>query len=121
MVSPLSPLQIKAESAAHALGDAGLAWSDVDAIYDAGDGGGMSGLTIAEYFGLKPKIIDTTNVGGSSYELHAAHAKQAIAAGNARVALLSDHSTSPFSQSCVARGVCLGTFGRSGIVRIPVC
>ena len=40
----VSPLQIKAESAARALEDAGLAWSDVDAIYDAGEGGGMAGL-----------------------------------------------------------------------------
>jgi acetyl-CoA C-acetyltransferase len=85
----LSPLQIKAESAACALEDAGLTWRDVDAIFDAGDGGMMSGLSIAEYFGLKPNIIDTTAVGGSSYEFHAAHAKRAIAAGKARVALLT--------------------------------
>ena len=36
----VSPLQIKAESAARALDDAGLTWNDVDAIYDAGEGGG---------------------------------------------------------------------------------
>ena len=42
----VSPLQIKAEAAARALEDAGLSWSDVDAIYDAGEGGGMGGLTI---------------------------------------------------------------------------
>jgi len=65
----VSPMQIKAECAARALEDAGLDWSDVDAIYDAGDGGGMSGLTIAEYFGIKPTIIDTTGVGGSSSTL----------------------------------------------------
>ena len=87
----LTPLQIKAESAGRALEDAGLAWSDIDAIYDAGDGsgGGMGGLSIAEYFGLKPNVIDTTAVGGSSFEFHAAHAKRDIASGKARVALLS--------------------------------
>ena len=89
----VSPLQIKAESAARALEDAGLSWSDVDAIYDAGDGGGMSGLNIAEYFGLKPTVIDTTGVGGSSYQFHAAHAKRDIAAGKAKVALLTYGST----------------------------
>ena len=41
----VSPLQIKAECAARALADAGLAWRDVDAIYDAGDGGRMAGLS----------------------------------------------------------------------------
>ena len=89
----VSPMQIKAASAARALEDAGLSWSDVDAIYDAGEGGG-GGLNIAEYFGLKPNVIDTTNVGGSSYEFHAAHAKRDIAAGKAKVALLTYGSTS---------------------------
>ena len=89
----VSPLQIKAECAAKALQDAGLSWSDVDAIYDAGDGGGMSGLNIAEYFGLRPSVIDTTGVGGSSYQFHAAHARRDIASGKAKVALLTYGST----------------------------
>lgn len=100
----LSPLQIKAESAAAALADAGLNWSDVDAIYDAGEGGGMSGLTIAEYFGLKPNVIDTTNVGGSSYEYHAAHARRDIAAGKARVALLTYGSTAHSNMQRIGAG-----------------
>ncbi len=105
----VSPLQIKAESAARALEDAGLNWSDVDAIYDAGDGGGMmSGLTIAEYFGLKPTVIDTTGVGGSSYEYHAAHAKRDIAAGKANVALLTYGSTAH------SNAMAIGVGGRGG-------
>jgi acetyl-CoA C-acetyltransferase len=103
-------LQIKAESAARALEDAGLNWSDVDAIYDAGDGGMMSGLTIAEYFGLKPNVIDTTNVGGSSYEYHAAHARRDIAAGKARVALLTYGSTAHSN----ARAIGVGGRGGGG-------
>ena len=43
-IDELSSLQIKAESAIHALQDAGLTWKDVDAIYEAGEGG--SGLSI---------------------------------------------------------------------------
>jgi acetyl-CoA C-acetyltransferase len=105
----VSPLQIKAESAARALEDAGLNWSDVDAIYDAGDGGGMmSGLTISEYFGLKPNVIDTTGVGGSSYEFHAAHAKRDIAAGKANVALLTYGSTAH------SNAMAIGVGGRGG-------
>ena len=107
----VSPLQIKAESAARALEDAGLNWSDVDAIYDAGDGGGMGGLNIAEYFGLKPNVIDTTNVGGSSYEFHAAHAKRDIAAGKAKVALLTYGSTAHSN----ARAIGVGGRGGPGM------
>ena len=106
----VSALQIKAESAARALEDAGLSWSDVDAIYDAGDGGGMNGLTIAEYFGLKPTVIDTTNVGGSSYEFHAAHAKRDIASGKANAALLTYGSTAHSN----ARAIGVGGAGGAG-------
>ncbi len=77
----VSPLQIKAECAARALADAGLGWKDVDALYDAGEGAGaMSGLSLAEYFGLKPNVIDTTMVGGSSYE-YPRRARQARSRG----------------------------------------
>ena len=100
----VSPLQIKAESAARALEDAGLTWSDVDAIYDAGDGGGMSGLNIADYFGLSPTVINTTGVGGSSYEFHAAHAKRDLAAGKAKVALLTYGSTAHSNAQAIGVG-----------------
>lgn len=89
----MSPLQIKAECGARALEDAGLDWRDVDAVYDASEAGPMQGLTIAEYFGVRPRVLDTTAVGGSSYEFHAAHAARDIAEGRARVALLTYGST----------------------------
>ena len=109
-VDGLSPLQIKAESAGRALEDAGLTWQDVDAIYDTGDGGagGMSGLSIAEYFNIKPNVIDTTAVGGSSYEFQAAHAKRDIAAGKARVALLT------YGSLAHSQAFAIGTGGRMG-------
>jgi len=88
-----SAWQIKAECAGRALADAGLGWRDVDALYDCGDAGGLPGFTMAEYLGLNPKLIDTTAVGGSSFELHAAHAAAALSAGRARVALLTYGST----------------------------
>ena len=89
----ITPLQMKAECAAKALEDAGLSWSDVDGLYDAQDGAGSAGLGLAEYFGFKPSVIDTTQVGGSSYEFHAAHARRDIAAGKCKVALLTYGST----------------------------
>ena len=45
----VSALQIKAESAATALADAGLSWQDVDAVYDTGGDQSIGGLGIAEY------------------------------------------------------------------------
>jgi acetyl-CoA C-acetyltransferase len=100
----VNPLQIKAASAAKALADAGLTWSDVDAIYDASEGAPMSGLMISEYFGIKPSVIDTTGVGGSSYEFHAAHALRAIRDGKAKVALLTYGSTAHSSAMAIGAG-----------------
>ena len=86
-------LQIKASSAARALEDAGLSWSDVDAVYDTGSHQSIGGLGISEYFGIKPKVLDTTAVGGTSYEFQANHAATMIAAGKCDVALLTYGST----------------------------
>jgi acetyl-CoA C-acetyltransferase len=100
----LSKLQIKAESARQALADAGLTWADVDALYDASEAGPMQGLTIAEYFGVRPRVMDTTAVGGSSYEFHAAHATRAIASGKANVALLTYGSTARSEARAIGTG-----------------
>ena len=54
-----------------------------------------------------------TAVGGSSYEFHAAHAKRDIAAGKARVALLSYGSTS------LSNMMAIGTGGRGGFASHP--
>ena len=107
-VDGMSALQIKAESAARALEDAGLGWADVDAMYDAGETGPGAGLSIAEYLNVRPRVVDTTAVGGSSFEFHAAHAVRAIAGGRARVALLTYGSTAHSD----ARAI--GTGGRGG-------
>jgi acetyl-CoA C-acetyltransferase len=105
----LSPLQIKAECAARALEDAGLTWADVDAIYDASEAGRMQGLTIAEYFGITPRVVDTTAVGGSSYEFQAAHAARDIAAGKANVALLTYGSTAHSESRAIGTGARFGS------------
>jgi acetyl-CoA acetyltransferase len=59
-----------------ALADAGLTLADVDGLAYAGQ---VSGL--AEFLGVRPRFLDGTIVGGSSYELHVEHAAAAIAAG----------------------------------------
>jgi acetyl-CoA C-acetyltransferase len=81
---------IKAQCASKALEDAGLDWGDVDALYDVGEAeASLPGIGLAEYLGLNPDVIDTTDVGGASYELHVAHAARDIRAGRAKVALIT--------------------------------
>ncbi len=104
----VSALQIKAASAARALEDAGLAWSDVDAVYDTGSHQSIGGLGISEYFGIKPKLIDNTAVGGTSYEFQANHAATMIAAGKCDVALLTYGSTAHSDRRAIGTGGAVG-------------
>ena len=100
----VSAMQIKAQSIRHALDDAGLDWTDVDAVYDAGDGEGGGLANIVQYLGLRPNVIDTTQVGGSSYEFHAAHAVRAIEEGKASVAVLSYGSKAATQRTPIGTG-----------------
>jgi acetyl-CoA C-acetyltransferase len=84
-----SVAQLHAECAAGALKDAGLSKGDIDGYFCAADGPGMGPLAMAEYMGLKPRHLDSTELGGSSYIAHVGHAAAAIAAGRCNVALIT--------------------------------
>src|SRR5256712_7934430 len=105
----VSPLQIKAASAARALDDAGLSWADVDAVYDTGGDQNIGGLGISEYFGFKPRVIDTTYVGGSSFEFQANHSLTMLASVKCNVALLTYGSTAHADRRAI------GTAGATGV------
>jgi len=81
-----SAFMLHAESARNALADAGLALSDVDAIFSAGL---WMGSETAEYLGIRPRYIDGTQIGGCSFIAHVHHAMAAIAAGIVDVALIT--------------------------------
>src|SRR5207249_4460801 len=76
------------ECATGALADAGLTKHDVDGYLCGSDAPGGA-LAMADYLNLRVKFIDSTNVGGSSYILHVAHAAQAIAAGKCNTVLIT--------------------------------
>ena len=100
----VSAMQIKTDSILAALGDAGLSLGDVDAVYDTNDGEGGGGLGISAFLGLRPSVIDTTQVGGSSYEFQTAHALRDLAAGKASVAVLSYGSTAASLRTPIGTG-----------------
>jgi acetyl-CoA C-acetyltransferase len=81
--------QLHAEVAKGALEDAGLTKADVDGYFCAGDAPGFGPLSMADYMGLKLRHLDSTEIGGASYLLHVAHARDAIAAGRCNVALIT--------------------------------
>jgi acetyl-CoA C-acetyltransferase len=103
----ITEMQIRVESIRAALEDAGLGWQAVDGLFDYGGGG----LGMAEYLGIKPTIIDTTSVGGSSFEFQAAHALYAIRSGKCRVAVLSYGSTAHTQSRNIGTGGFAGGMG----------
>src|SRR3981189_2343122 len=83
-----SVAQLHAEVAQGALLDAGLSIGGGAPYYTA-DAPGLGPMAIVEHLGIKPRIVDSTDVGGSSYLLHVNHAALAIAAGKCSVALIT--------------------------------
>ncbi|MGD8831329.1 MAG: hypothetical protein PVF57_12065 [Pseudomonadales bacterium] len=62
----------------------GIPISDIQGIFSAG-----WSSQLAEHLGLRPRYIDTTSVGGCSFQMHVHHALAAIHAGIIDIALVS--------------------------------
>lgn len=87
-----TPYALHAQAARRALADSGLDRSVIDGFASAGLGT-LAPVEVAEYLGLRPTWVDSTSVGGSTWEVMAAHAADAIAAGHANAVLLVYGST----------------------------
>ncbi len=104
-------MQIMAESARGALGDCGLSLSDVDGLFAASMSMGVMGVvSLSEYLNVKPRYLDGTNIGGSSFVAHVSHAAAAIHAGLCEVALILYGSTA--ASNAMAIGTGMGGAGR---------
>ncbi|MFE2486705.1 acetyl-CoA acetyltransferase [Streptomyces mirabilis] len=91
-VDDATPYALHAQAARRALADAGMDRSLVDGFASAGLGT-LPPVEVAEYLGLRPTWVDSTAVGGATWEVMAAHATDAIAAGHAEAVLLVYGST----------------------------
>lgn len=89
----LGPLDLVGQASAAALAESGLAPGDVDALFTASAYYPMAGPITAEYLGIRPRLMDGTNIGGSSFIAHALRAARGIAAGEIEVALITYAST----------------------------
>jgi acetyl-CoA acetyltransferase len=91
-VDNMTPYALMAQASRRALADAGLRIDQIDGFASTGLGT-MAPADVAEYMGITPRWIDSTTVGGASWEIMAAHAADAISAGHAEVVLLAYGST----------------------------
>ena len=89
----MSPIDLMAQGIHRALNDAGLTLKDVDAVFCATTQARTSAMSLVEYLGLPNAYTDSTIVGGSSFEIHVAHAHAALEAGLCNVAVIAYGST----------------------------
>lgn len=83
-----SSMEIQTEAVHRALADAGLKPGDVDGLFTGSSHAFMPALSTAEYLGIRPKISDTTMIGGSSFIGHLLPAAMALQYGLCDVALI---------------------------------
>lgn len=91
---PATPLSAQARAAVRALAEAGLAPADVDGLLVTGTWavpgpGVLPTVSVGEYLGIRPRFMDATNIGGSSFESFVAHAAMAVERGYCDVALVT--------------------------------
>jgi acetyl-CoA acetyltransferase len=97
-VPGMSALELQAQATYRALQDAGLTLKDIDGVFAHTDDK-MAAMLLSEYLNIKPRYLDSTNVGGMSNVLHIRHAIAAITAGMCSVALITYGSTQLSSSS----------------------
>ena len=82
-------LDLAVHASIKALAQAGLKPSDVDGLFLALPSDFLSTLTMAEYLGIQPKVMDNNRTGGSSFQTYAMWAALALDAGLCDVALIA--------------------------------
>jgi acetyl-CoA acetyltransferase len=91
-VDALTPFDLHFQATSRALAHAGLTHADVDGFGSTGMGV-LAPVEVAEFLGLRPTWVDSTSVGGGTWEVMVEHAVAAIQAGHARTIVLVYGST----------------------------
>lgn len=81
-------MELLARSARAAVADAGLKMSDIDGLCTASASATMWAMPVVEYLGLRPRYIDSTMLGGSSFIAHLLPAMHALQSGQCNAVLV---------------------------------
>jgi acetyl-CoA acetyltransferase len=85
----LDSIDLAVKSSVKALTAVGLKPSDVDGLFICLPSDFLSGLTFAEYLGIRPRVTDNNRTGGSAFLTHVMWAALALEAGQCDVALIA--------------------------------
>ena len=81
-------LSMVALAAREALAEAGMTLRDVDGVF-VNYMGEEGSVQVGEYLGIQPRIGDSSDLGGASFEAFVHHAMLAVEAGHCEVALIT--------------------------------
>ncbi|WP_151446159.1 thiolase [Lacisediminimonas profundi] len=81
-------MEILARSARAAVADAGLKMSDIDGLCTASSSASMWSMPVVEYLGIRPRFLDSTMLGGSSFVAHLLPAMLALQSGQCNAVLV---------------------------------
>lgn len=79
--SGLSAIELLAKASIGAIADAGLRVGDIDAVFSTLPEDPFSAMSVPEYLGIRPKLVESTRTGGSAFQIHAMWAALALDAG----------------------------------------
>lgn len=110
--TPVTALQLHIEAIKNVSDQTGIPISSIEGMFSTG-----WSSELCEHLGITPKYIDTTAVGGCSFEMHVHHAMAAIHAGIIDIALVS-HGENGHSARQIGGGG-TGNYGRGGGASSP--
>jgi len=83
-----SAIELLAKAALMAIADAGLTPDDIDGVFSTLPEDPFSAMSVPEYLGIRPRVVDSTRTGGSAFQVQAMWAALALEAGLCDAALI---------------------------------
>ena len=113
-------MDLAARAALAALDEAGIDLSEVDGLFIGQPSDFLSGLTFAEYLGIRPKLTNNNRTGGSAFLTHMNVAALALAAGEIDVALIAYGSNQRTGTGGLVSAAAPNLYEKPYSLRLPV-
>ena len=115
-----SSMDLATRAALAALDEAGISLSEVDGLFVGQPSDFLSGLTFAEYLGIRPKLTNNNRTGGSAFLTHMNVAALALAAGEIDVALIAYGSNQRTGTGGLVSAAAPNIYEKPYSLRLPV-
>ena len=83
-----SAIELLAKASFAAIADAGLTPTDIDAVFSTLPEDPFSAMSVPEYLGIRPKLVENSRTGGSAFQIYAMWAALALEAGLCNAVLI---------------------------------